>query len=424
MPLRVPFIDDGRQPRELPNPAAMASPTAAPRRISREGVKTATKARRPNPRTTTGERKGIPSKYWQPATLPPTMKGFEVGHEAFFTTMPVAPRPAAIAPTSDPLGESVSQPATTQSQATVNSAKMRGDELPELPRWWIGLLAGLLSFGLTVAVVLYLANFPPKWEWWHRRRNHTLPQRRKKGGYAKVNSEDESSADEKRGRRKLALRSPEAVGLGISYTSSTAAGAGLASRRRKNLSVDTSGRYGGLGAAVSGTHNVAARKEDGMRRDWRSRSYDEERLQHREPPPLSPVRFAWEALTAPIPSIAGFSALLGGSGRGGRSGARSMSMMSGLGYERETEVEGGRYSPCFGSKVETNVFRTPAKVAVPGIRSANVFGRIGESVERAAATLGGLLSDTMDGSAEQGLLLPVRDSERERGYEPALRAVV
>jgi len=161
-----------------------------------------------------------------------------------------------------------------------------------------------------------------------------------------------------------------------------------------------------------------------MRRDWRSRSYDEERLQHREPPPLSPVRFAWEALTAPIPSIAGFSALLGGSGRGGRSGARSMSMMSGLGYERETEVEGGRNSPCFGSKVETDVFRTPAKVAVPGIRSANVFGRIGESVERAAATLGGLLSDTMDGSAEQGLLLPVRDSERERAYEPALRAVV
>ncbi|TKA46556.1 hypothetical protein B0A54_02388 [Friedmanniomyces endolithicus] len=368
------------------------------------------------------ERKGIPSKYWQPAKLPTTMKGFELGSASDFTTLTMVQRPATATQSGETPGKVVAQPMAAHSQASGHTAKMRGDELPELPGWLIGLLAGLLSFGLIVAVVLYLANFPPRWAW--LRRIRTPPKRRRKGGYVKLGDEDDSSADEKRGRRSMALRSPDAVGLGISYASSTAGGGGLASRRRKNLSVDTSGRYGGLGTAVSGSRNVAAGRGEEEARRWRSSSYDEEKLRHREPPPLSPARFAWEALTAPIPSLAGFSALLGGGGRGERFGAQAKSMKSSLSHERETEFEGGRYSPRLRSEVETVEFRAASEGAAAGVRCASVFGKIGESVEHAAATLGGLLSDVVDRSAEEGLLLPVRDSERERGYEPALRAVV
>ncbi|KAK0820595.1 mRNA splicing protein [Friedmanniomyces endolithicus] len=425
MPLRKPSVNDDRQPWELANPASISSSTAAPWRDSRKGAGTATKARRPNPQKPTDERKGIPSKYLQPARLPSTMKNFEIGSASDFMTLTMVQRPATATQSGETPGEVVAQSMAAHSQASGHTAKMRGDELPELPGWLIGLLAGLLSFGLIVAVVLYLANFPPEWGWLRRLRIHTTPQRRKKGGYVKLGDEDDSSADEKRGRRKLALRSPEAVGLGIFYTSSTAGGGGgLASRRRKNLSVDTSGRYGGLGTTVPGSHHdVAAGRGEAEAREWRSRAYDEEKLRHWEPPPLSPARFAWEALTAPIPSLAGFSALLGGGNRG-REAAQAKSTTGGLSNERGTVLETGRYSPCCEPEVETEAFCTPAGVAVVAPRGANVFGKIGESVEHAAATLGGLLSDVVDRSAEEGLLLPVRDSERERGHEPALRAVV
>ncbi|KAK1060917.1 hypothetical protein LTR74_011493 [Friedmanniomyces endolithicus] len=423
MPLRVPIANDDLQSWKFARPLVTPSATATTWITTSMSMEPSSRRRRAGSQPVADERKGIPSKYWQPAKLPTTMKGFEIGSDSDFTTLTMVQRPATATQSGETSSEVVARLMAAHSQTSMLSAKMRGDELPELPGWLIGLLAGLLSFGLIVAVVLCLANFPPEWNW--LRRIRTPPQRRKKGGYAKVNSDDEGSADEKRGRRKLALRSPEAVGLGISYTSSTAGGGGgIASRRRKNLSVDTSGRYGGLGTAVSGSRNVAARRDEGERREWRSSSYDEEKLRHREPPPLSPARFAWEALTAPIPSLAGFSAMLDGGGRGVMSGAHTRSMTGGLGNERELEVEGGRNSPRFQSKAETDVFRTPAEVAVPGVRSVNVFGQIGESVERAAATMGRVLSDAVDGSAEQGLLLPVRDSERERGYEPALRAVV
>ncbi|KAK5146589.1 hypothetical protein LTR32_001845 [Rachicladosporium monterosium] len=406
MPLRVPIANDDLQPWRFARPLVTPSATAITWITTSMSMEPSSRRRHAGSQSVADERKGIPSKYWQPAKLPTTMKGFEIGSASDFTTLAMVQRPHTATQSGDSPGESVARPTTVQSHPSALSAKMRGDELPELPGWLIGLLAGLLSFGLIVAVVLYLANFPPEWGWLRRLRIHTTPQRRKKGGYAKVNSEDESSADEKRGRRKLALRAPEAVGLGISYTSSTAGGGGgIASRRRKNLSVDTSGRYGGLGTAVSGSRNVAARRDEGERREWRSSSYDEEELRHREPPPLSPARFAWEALTAPIPSLAGFSALLGGGNRG-REAAQAKSTTGGLSNERGTVLETGRYSPCCEPEVETEAFCTPAGVAVVAPRGANVFGKIGESLEHAAATLGGLLSDVVDRSAEEGLLLP------------------
>ncbi|TKA66519.1 hypothetical protein B0A55_09392 [Friedmanniomyces simplex] len=316
------------------------------------------------------------------------------------------------------------------SDTKMDSTKMRGNELPEMPAWIIGLLAGLLSFGFIVAVALYLANYPPEWAW--LRSIQAPPLQRTSKGYTKLNEKDEDEAHEPPGRKTPYLHSAElATGLGISYASSSTAkgGGGLAARRRKNLSVDTSATYGGLRIAMPGSAyydevNAKKREQQGRQQQRRRRrSYDEEKLRHREPPPLSPARFAWEALTAPIPGIATFSAMFVGGGGGGGGGRKSLGDGGLKYYEREPGLKSGTYTPGSGLETGTEPFGTPAEVSVPDDRIGNVFHRIGESVEHAAEKLGKVLSDVVDGNAEEGLLLPVRDSERGRGYEPVLRVV-
>lgn len=237
----------------------------------------------------------IPVKYLQPGRLPSAINTADYG----FVTVTVDHQPATATPISR-------TSAATDSTSGTTSAKMH-DDLPELPNWVIGILAGMLSFGLVVAVVLYFANFPPEWEWLHDARK--ILSRRNQRGYTRIDDSDEEN-DSEAGNKRGADNRRKAAGLGISLSSTTALG-GIAARRRKNLSVDTSGRYGGLGIAVHGDRNLEVLKEQ---RWWRRRSFDEEKLRHREPPPLSPARFAWEAFTAPIPSIATFSAMLGGAG--------------------------------------------------------------------------------------------------------------
>ncbi|KAK3658733.1 hypothetical protein LTR56_001604 [Elasticomyces elasticus] len=355
----------------------------------------------------------IPVKYLQPGRLPIPANEFEYNS----MTIAVTAQPTAISPTSRPHGtlDSKSGPHAKYINAGTNPATLRNDELPELPAWVVGVMAGMLSFGLILSVVLYLANFPPDWEWLYDIRMRLM--RRRRDGYAKISEQIEGDESEERGRPKPS----GSAGLGISFASATATG-GLASRRRKNLSVDTSGRYGGLGVAVLDKDKDGIVGNDEERRDQstlykrqRRTSYDEETLRYRQPPVLSPARFAWEALTAPIPSIESFT---GFTGRG-MSSAKTPISRNGVPHRR-------------WENTNTRHGSTTAPLGTPAMReadmmqhkSANIFHKIGESVEHAAEKLGKVLSDAVEGDAEEGLLLPVQMPERERGYEPGLRTVV
>ncbi|TKA69689.1 hypothetical protein B0A55_07850 [Friedmanniomyces simplex] len=441
MPIPIPFINNDRQPWELAGPPAAVqqqSPTSASYpAMTMKPARTENNALQRSRRSsidkalsaeTDDTSRTMPAKYMQSARPLPAMTDFDSGFG--FTTRAVE-APSIMMPAATGTGSATGPPAI-YSDTKMDSTKMRGDELPVMPAWIIGLLAGLLSFGLIVAVALYLANFPPEWAWL---RSIQAPSRQRTSkGYTKLSEKDEDESHEPRGCKTPNLHSPEpTTGLGISYASSSTAkgGGGLAARRRKNLSVDTSATYGGLHIAMPGSAYYdevnAKRREQQVRQQQQQRrrrrsSYDEEKLLHREPPPLSPARFAWEALTAPIPGIATFSAIFGGGSGGG--GGRKSSGDGGLRYyEREPELKSGTYTPGSALATDTEAFGTPAEASVPESRGANVFHRIGESVEHAAAKLGKVLSDVVDGNAEEGLFLPVRDSERERGYEPVLRVV-
>ncbi|KAK5694531.1 hypothetical protein LTR97_009121 [Elasticomyces elasticus] len=355
----------------------------------------------------------IPVKYLQPGRLPVPAHEFD----CIFMTIAATAQPTAVSPTSRPHGtlDSESGPHAKYINAGTYPKAVRNDELPELPAWVVGVLAGMLSFGLILSVVLYLANFPPDWEWLYDVRMRLM--RRRRDGYAKINGQAEGDTSEARGGPKQS----GSAGLGISFASATATG-GLASRRRKNMSVDTSGRYGGLGVAVIDKdkdgidgNDVDRRDESTLYKRQRRTSYDEETLRYRQPPVLSPARFAWEALTAPIPSNESFT---GFAGRGASS-AKTPISRNGVPHRRWENVnthQGSTIAP-LGTPVELEQVMAEHK-------SANIFHRIGESVEHAAEKLGKVLSDAVEGDAEEGLLLPVQMSERERGYEPGLRTVV
>ncbi|KAK4895768.1 hypothetical protein LTR27_006250 [Elasticomyces elasticus] len=354
----------------------------------------------------------IPVKYLQPGRLPIPGNEFEYNS----MTIAVTAQPTAISPTSRPHGtlEFDSGPHAKYINAGTYPTMPRNDELPELPAWVVGVLTGMLSFGLILSVVLYLVNFPPDWEWLYDIRMRLM--RRRRDGYAKINDQAEGETAEERGRPKQG----GSAGLGISFASATAAG-GLASRRRKNLSVDTSGRYGGLGVAVVDNDKdgidgyVESRDQSTLYKRQRRTSYDEETLRYRQPPVLSPARFAWEALTAPIPSIESFTGFAVRSA----SSAKTPTSRNGVPHRRWENVKthhGSTTAP-LGTPVELGQ-------VIAEHKSANIFNRIGESVEHAAEKLGKVLSDAVEGDAEEGLLLPVQMSEREHGYESGLRTVV
>ena len=381
--------------------------------LTQRTMATATKQRRTGARSTStgtvmanrGDWGRIPTKYMQTAYDPDVVNGF-VTNFLEPTGIPWIDRSQDANPVvvDTAVASGTANLQATPSPARLSSAKMH-DDLPVLPVWVVGVLTGMLSFGLVVAVVLYLANFPPNSEWLA---SASANFRRKKRGYVKVNVIDHD-AEEKEARRQRAGER--------SFASATATGA-IASRRRQNLSINTSQRYAGLGIALPGnTLSAATPRITELRRQ----SYDDENLRSREAPPMSPARFAWEALTAPIQSLSVFTPF--GMHPTVGAGHRS-AMYPGQGYKFDSELEDGTFSP--SSEVDTEVYATPANFATveQGPLTKNFFHCVGESVEHAAEKMARVLSDEVRKDPEDGLLLPVRDGERERGYEPKLHAVV
>ncbi|KAK5120868.1 hypothetical protein LTR85_005935 [Meristemomyces frigidus] len=281
---------------------------------------------------------------------------------------------------------------------TAASAKFRND-LPDMPEWAVGLLGGLLAFGLVITVVLYLANFPPTFTWMHK----LLQQRMKtRDGYTQMGGGDDSDG-RSRSRTKAGFSAEDSDGC---YAISSAIRG--STRRRKSLVVDTSAQYTGLGVALPGDEQTMLRK--------RRRSYDEEAMRLRRlKPKSSPVRTAWAALTAPVPSVSLF-----GHNRSETLASGPHTAMPG-GYahmERDMEdgVAAGLDSDASMSDYATSPYKRSAQDPMYGPETnAEMDGlstRIGSGVEYAAGRLARAFHDQVD-SAEDGLLSLVRNHERE-----------
>lgn len=159
---------------------------------------------------------------------------------------------------------------TTQPSGLSKSIQSPKLALPEVPNWLMHMFAACLTFSLVVAVVLYLAQFPPDLSW----------LRRWKGkGYIRVlQDEHQDSAPSLCGRSS-------AVVSDLSDDDGHVLGpvsGGLKRRKARHLSIDTKAEYRGLGIAVPGTQQESSTVH-------KRQSYDTEALRER---PVSPVTSA------------------------------------------------------------------------------------------------------------------------------------
>jgi hypothetical protein len=262
--------------------------------------------------------------------------------------------------------------------------KIQG-ELPEMPYWAVGIMAGLLAFGVVATVMLVLVNFPG-----------LLPERNKmrRDGYRAVDGAMDSRDD----------RSP------AYSTAATESSAGLRHRRKRKLSVDTSIQYVGLGIAVHG---------DKDRSPERRNSYDEEALRaRRSPPPRSAAGAAWSAVTAPIPSVRIFSP---SHGHDPHHPIPATAAVDGR-VDMDSALESGTVSRSSSYTDMLEADRNLLAHERPDVRphSAGFLERLNDGMDYAAGKLARMMHDQVALDHEEGLLLPVRMSQRERADSPMM----
>lgn len=262
---------------------------------------------------------------------------------------------------------------TAQAQSTVatsaiSSAKFNAD-LPAPPHWLVAIFAGLLTFGFILAIGLYLINFPPDLSWVARLQEW----KSKQAGYQQVPSDGQDHKGED------------------CYTTSTPGHDTVRRRPKKALRVDTSAPHLGLGMTASGGDDHAG---GAMTEPSKRRSLDEEALRPQTARPGTPAVAAWTALSAPLPQMSPFGAT----------------------YNAASDLEDGTYNPSTAAIFDRNSPVHRSKLGVsPGPMTAGFLRNIRGGVEHAAEHLSNVLYDQVKGSAEEGLLLPVRECERESG---------
>lgn len=301
------------------------------------------------------------------------------------------------------------RPLSYNNVPAATSAKFR-DDLPDMPEWAVGLMAGLLAFGLVIAIVLYLANFPPTFTWVHR----LLRQRIKtRYGYARLwdGGAEEPDGDGRNMSSGASSSTTDSDGSG-SATAFAVNGANATRRRRTSLVVDTSARYTGLGIAMALGDGVTERSEPRTATGQRRRSYDEEAMRLRRlKPRSSPVRTAWAALTAPLPSVSLFGRRSPTTvARGPHTSATPATAEHDSRGWRDSELDSGTdyaTSPYTRYPVQDPLYGPETSAEIDGL-----FGRLGSGIGSVAGKLAVLFHEPVEG-AEEGLLLAVKDCERE-----------
>ncbi|KAI7213324.1 hypothetical protein KC333_g6638 [Hortaea werneckii] len=282
---------------------------------------------------------------------------------------------------------------TPSAFSTMNSAKFRRD-LPAPPSWFVGLLAGALSFGLVCAVVLYRVNFPAKDLNLFSKR--LMVQRKRYDGYSALQEENEDAPPTL--SRDGSTQAAPHFGRSTAVENSNSG-----RKRRKNLSIDTSAQHHGLGIAVP-----ADDLRDGPKLLSEREPYDEEALRTRA---QSPAIMTWEAVTAPLPALSRFgyelSELL-------TPGPRT-SITSDTHYEMR-DIEQG--SSSYHSEDSGHVHlpqlsaQTIQYAPTTGKKTGGFLEKVGNGVDFMAEKVARMMHDEVD-DAEEGLLLPVAQHERE-----------
>ncbi|KAI6911197.1 hypothetical protein KC318_g2104 [Hortaea werneckii] len=282
---------------------------------------------------------------------------------------------------------------TPSAYPTMNSAKFHRN-LPAPPSWFVGLLAGALSFGLVCAVVLYLVNFPAKDL--NLLSKRLMVQRKRYDGYNALQQENED-AHPTLSRGGSTQAAPH-------FGRSTAVeNSGSGRKRRKNLSIDTSAQYHGLGIAVP-----ADDLRDGPKLLSRREPYDEEALRTSA---QSPAMKAWEAVTAPLPALSRFGYELSELLTPGPRTSTTSTM-----YHELRDVEQGNSSHDSADSREVHLPQLSAQsmqyAPMTGKETGSFLEKVGNGVDFMAEKVARMMHDEVDG-AEEGLLLPVAQHERE-----------
>ncbi|KAK3707779.1 hypothetical protein LTR37_011956 [Vermiconidia calcicola] len=266
----------------------------------------------------------------------------------------------------------------TAPPALSSTPKITGpaEALPDVPTWAMHAFAGCASFVLIVAIVLYIAQFPPDLSWLTKGRGW------KKSGYMEVGQEEDNGDNERRYRGRSSAVAATQDTHGVVTRTGT-----LRQRKPRNLSIDIGATYKGLGIAVPGDEEVESSR----------RSFDVEALRQ---PAKSPVRVTWESFTAPLPSVSDFVH--------GKRIARQSTL----------DVEDGHGESRSLSASTPDMFdlRSPyhAKAGTSGTttQGSAFLNKVNGSIYQAADRLSRTFYDQVQGP-EEGLLLPVHQRERE-----------
>ena len=339
--------------------------------------------------------KGIPDKYFaspQCFNQKAIENAFQMpgidGQRDSSKTMDAAPSPSTDSPTALPFEHPASRP--------INGPRppLAATPLPEPPHWTLHILTAWLTFGIIVAVVLYLAQFTPKSRWLQKLRGW------RKGGYIEVKQNDHDQGSDN-GRSSAVASSEHQDARWRLETSNV-----LRKRKPRGLTINVDAEFHGLGIAVSGGEN-----DD--RTPCKRRSYDSEALRLR---PESPVKLAWESFTAPLPSIHAFV-----------SDHQRSEQYQKTPYPHQPtsyadfDMESGVYAPhswtatpdVFNIKsplpIHSGNHRRGGEAETPG---SAFFKKVNGRIHQAADRLSRTFYDQVKGP-EEGLLLPVRERERE-----------
>ncbi|GAB1737179.1 hypothetical protein NU219Hw_g861t1 [Hortaea werneckii] len=282
---------------------------------------------------------------------------------------------------------------TPSAYATMNSAKFRRD-LPAPPSWFVGLLAGALAFSLMCAVVLYLVNFPAKNL--NPLSKRLMGQHKRYEGYNALQQENED-AHPTLSRGGSTQAAPH-------FGRSTAVeNSGSGRKRRKNLSIDTSAQYHGLGIAVPADDLPGGPKLLSKREP-----YDVEAIRTRA---QSPTVKTWHAVTAPLPALSRFGHELSELLTPGPSTSTASTT-----YHELRDVEQGSNSHGSADSGDVHLPQLSAQAMECGSTKEMEYGglleKVGNGVDYMAEKVARITHDTVD-HAEEGLLLPVAEHERE-----------
>ncbi|KAK4501987.1 hypothetical protein PRZ48_007798 [Zasmidium cellare] len=295
-------------------------------------------------------------------------------------------------------------PSTTIAGPPVHRTRVDPYGIPDPPVWFPYMIAALLAIMLALAVLFYFVNFPPTGRWirenYQEWKQWLSARRNQRYGYEKVEEIQLDSNDCRSSGASPTLRQLSEITVpgkddAVSAAFTTSANTPglhntptLYSRRRKGegMNVDTDAAAG-LGITLT------AETPSGVRQQ---KSFDDTLLRPNTDkplpqPPKTPARQAVQSAKAFLPRITSRSELA----------SRKLS----------TDLETGLLRPPRRNPLPPTSSPTPSAPPSPGYR---VLEMVGGSVEYAAEKMSKFMHDQVKGNPEEGLLLPVRDCEREK----------